>query len=84
MRFDRQTLRFSPIGAGEEGDRVDEFEGDSGFTGSIRDLEKAAGVRGGDNRGPGLVNMAEFALKELVRHLGLGDVVDSGTATAPV
>src|ERR1700733_14554006 len=50
---------------------------------AVLDLEEAAGVAGGDDRGAGGGDVVDFALKELVGHLGLDEVVDAGAATTP-
>ena len=50
---------------------------------TVLDLEEAAGVAGGDDRGAGGGDVVDFALEKLVGHLGLDEVVDAGAAAAP-
>jgi len=58
-------------------------DGEMLTSGAIHDLQQAPRIAGSDDPGPGAFDMPDFALKELVGHLRLNQVVDARAATAP-
>src|SRR5258708_38376459 len=64
--------------------RVHDFGLEAGPLGSGFELEQAAGVTGEHDVGLGRGDVVQLAIENLGRALGMGDVVDSGAAAAPV
>ena len=49
----------------------------------VKDLQKAAGIAGGDDRSAGGFDVAELAIEEIARHFRLDQIVDAGATAAP-
>ena len=81
-RRGRSSRSSAPIGPVEQVDRVGDLDRAAPLLDLAGDLEDAADVAGGDDVGPGRLDVVHLAAAEPLGHLGLGQVVGPRGAAA--